>query len=234
MHDIGPVLGNAQRVGRGGNDRRFQFQCGQFAGGGNVSATRIVAADARSRSECRTGGRIGSKRGRGSNRGGGLSSLAGVSHRALRVLPLPVDWDQLSRLRAAVRKASRGAQRLEWPRASGDGGRGMPQHGIPVDLERSVRLEDRLGGHLVQGHTDGTGTIQERVSHQDWDVVRISLPPDLARYVVHKGSITVDGISLTVSAMRITRSRSASSPKRSSAPRWAPNSPVTRSTLKST
>ena len=74
--------------------------------------------------------------------------------------------------------------------------------GIPVNLERSVRLEDRLGGHLVQGHTDGTGTIQSRVSHADWDVVRVSLPADLARYVVHKGSITVDGISLTVSAIQ--------------------------------
>jgi riboflavin synthase len=73
--------------------------------------------------------------------------------------------------------------------------------GTPVNLERSVRLEDRLGGHLVQGHTDGTGTIQARVSHTDWDVVRISLPPDLAKYVVHKGSITVDGISLTVSGI---------------------------------
>jgi riboflavin synthase len=73
--------------------------------------------------------------------------------------------------------------------------------GIRVNLERSVRLEDRLGGHLVQGHTDGTGTIQSRVSHADWDVVRVSLPADLARYVVHKGSITVDGISLTVSAI---------------------------------
>jgi riboflavin synthase len=73
--------------------------------------------------------------------------------------------------------------------------------GTLVNLERSVRLEDRLGGHLVQGHTDGTGTIQSRVSHTDWDVVRISLPADLARYVVHKGSITVDGISLTVSAI---------------------------------
>ena len=73
--------------------------------------------------------------------------------------------------------------------------------GTLVNLERSVRLEDRLGGHLVQGHTDGTGTIQSRVSHADWDVVRISLPADLARYVVHKGSITVDGISLTVSAI---------------------------------
>ena len=73
--------------------------------------------------------------------------------------------------------------------------------GTQVNLERSVRLEDRLGGHLVQGHTDGTGTIQSRVSHADWDVVRVSLPADLARYVVHKGSITVDGISLTVSAV---------------------------------
>jgi riboflavin synthase len=76
--------------------------------------------------------------------------------------------------------------------------------GTPVNLERSVRLEDRLGGHLVQGHTDGTGTIQSRVSHADWDVVRVSLPADLARYVVHKGSITVDGISLTVSAIAVS------------------------------
>ena len=73
--------------------------------------------------------------------------------------------------------------------------------GAPVNLERSVRLEDRLGGHLVQGHTDGTGTIQSRVSHADWDVVRVSLPADQAKYVVHKGSITVDGVSLTVSAI---------------------------------
>jgi riboflavin synthase len=73
--------------------------------------------------------------------------------------------------------------------------------GTKVNLERSVRLEDRLGGHLVQGHTDGTGTIQSRVSHTDWDVVRISLPADLGKYVVHKGSITVDGVSLTVSAI---------------------------------
>ena len=73
--------------------------------------------------------------------------------------------------------------------------------GTKVNLERSVRLEDRLGGHLVQGHTDGTGTILSRVSHADWDVVRVSLPASLARYVVHKGSITVDGVSLTVSGI---------------------------------
>jgi len=73
--------------------------------------------------------------------------------------------------------------------------------GTKVNLERSVRLEDRLGGHLVQGHTDGTATIISRDPQEQWEVVRISLPAGLARYVVHKGSITVDGISLTVSAI---------------------------------
>lgn len=73
--------------------------------------------------------------------------------------------------------------------------------GTKVNLERSVRLDDRLGGHLVQGHTDGTATILSRDEQENWDVVRISLPASLARYVVHKGSITVDGISLTVSAI---------------------------------
>jgi len=73
--------------------------------------------------------------------------------------------------------------------------------GTKVNLERSVRLEDRLGGHLVQGHVDGTATIVGRDPQENWEVVRISLPPGLARYVVHKGSITVDGVSLTVSAI---------------------------------
>ena len=73
--------------------------------------------------------------------------------------------------------------------------------GTKVNLERSVRLADRLGGHLVQGHTDGTATIVSRDPQEDWEVVRIGLPAGLARYVVHKGSITVDGVSLTVSAI---------------------------------
>jgi riboflavin synthase len=77
--------------------------------------------------------------------------------------------------------------------------------GTKVNLERSVRLEDRLGGHLVQGHVDDTATIIGREAREEWEVVRISLPPDLARYVVHKGSITVDGISLTVSAVGADR-----------------------------
>ena len=73
--------------------------------------------------------------------------------------------------------------------------------GAQVNLERSVRLEDRLGGHLVQGHVDDVAAIVGRAPQEHWEVVRVSLPPGLARYVVHKGSITVDGISLTVSAI---------------------------------
>jgi riboflavin synthase len=67
-----------------------------------------------------------------------------------------------------------------------------------VNLERPVRLSDRLGGHLVQGHVDGVGTIIAREPGENWEIVRISLPGGLARYLVEKGSITVDGISLTV------------------------------------
>jgi riboflavin synthase len=73
--------------------------------------------------------------------------------------------------------------------------------GTKVNLERSVRLEDRLGGHLVQGHADGTGTVISRAPQEHWEVVRVSLPAGLARYVVHKGSVAVDGVSLTVSAI---------------------------------
>jgi riboflavin synthase len=73
--------------------------------------------------------------------------------------------------------------------------------GAPVNLEQSVRLADRLGGHLMQGHVDATGTIISRSPAEHWDQVRISLPASISRYVVHKGSIAVDGISLTVSAL---------------------------------
>ena len=73
--------------------------------------------------------------------------------------------------------------------------------GAPVNLERSVRLADRLGGHLVQGHVDATGTVISRTPSAHWDQVRISLPGAIARYVVLKGSIAVDGVSLTVSAL---------------------------------
>ena len=73
--------------------------------------------------------------------------------------------------------------------------------GDPVNLERPMRMDGRLGGHLVQGHVDGTGTILDRSPSAHWELVRVSLPDDLARYVVHKGSITVDGVSLTVASV---------------------------------
>jgi riboflavin synthase len=73
--------------------------------------------------------------------------------------------------------------------------------GSPVNLERSLRVGDRLGGHLVQGHVDGVGSVVSRVTGDRWDVVRIIVPPALARYLVEKGSVAVDGVSLTVSAL---------------------------------
>ncbi|MEI6254692.1 MAG: riboflavin synthase [Mycobacteriaceae bacterium] len=73
--------------------------------------------------------------------------------------------------------------------------------GSPVNLERAAAVNSRLGGHIVQGHVDGTGTVLARTPSPHWEVVRIALPPELSRYVVEKGSITVDGVSLTVSAI---------------------------------
>ena len=73
--------------------------------------------------------------------------------------------------------------------------------GSPVNLERAAAVNSRLGGHIVQGHVDGTGTVISRTPSPNWEVVRIALPPGLSRYVVEKGSITVDGVSLTVSAI---------------------------------
>jgi riboflavin synthase len=70
--------------------------------------------------------------------------------------------------------------------------------GDQVNLERAVTVEKRLGGHIVQGHVDGVGTIVARTPSEHWEVVEIRLPDGLGRYLVDKGSITVDGISLTV------------------------------------
>jgi riboflavin synthase len=70
--------------------------------------------------------------------------------------------------------------------------------GSSVNLERAVTAGARLGGHIVQGHVDGVGSLLERTPSDHWDVLRFSLPPELARYLVQKGSITVSGVSLTV------------------------------------
>jgi riboflavin synthase len=80
-------------------------------------------------------------------------------------------------------------------------GLGMLRPGAVVNLERPLRLDGRVGGHLVQGHVDGTGTIVARRPATHWEVVRIGMPAGLLRYLVEKGSVAVDGISLTVSAL---------------------------------
>jgi riboflavin synthase len=75
---------------------------------------------------------------------------------------------------------------------------GALEVGSRVNLERPMAVGDRLGGHIVQGHVDGTGSILDRTPSENWEIVRIALPAHLSRYVVEKGSITVDGVSLTV------------------------------------
>jgi riboflavin synthase len=78
---------------------------------------------------------------------------------------------------------------------------GALRPGSNVNLERAATVGSRLGGHMVQGHVDGVGRIVAREPADEWEVLRFSLPPELARYVVEKGSITVDGVSLTVMAV---------------------------------
>jgi riboflavin synthase len=78
---------------------------------------------------------------------------------------------------------------------------GSLQAGARVNLERAMTASARLDGHIVQGHVDGTAQILARVPGDRWEVVQLTLPLELSRYVVEKGSITVDGVSLTVSAV---------------------------------
>ncbi|QGN49329.1 riboflavin synthase [Micromonospora sp. WMMD558] len=78
---------------------------------------------------------------------------------------------------------------------------GALRPGDPVNLERAAALGSRLGGHLVQGHVDGVGEVVSREPADQWETVRFRLPAALARYVVEKGSITVDGVSLTVAGV---------------------------------
>jgi riboflavin synthase len=70
--------------------------------------------------------------------------------------------------------------------------------GAPVNLERAMKLNERIGGHLVAGHVDGVGTIRSRQQEGNAIVLAIDAPPDILRYCVVKGSVTVDGISLTI------------------------------------
>jgi riboflavin synthase len=70
--------------------------------------------------------------------------------------------------------------------------------GDPVNLERAATLATRLGGHLVQGHVDGVGRIRSRTADEHWQVLAIGVPPSMSPYLVEKGSVTVDGVSLTI------------------------------------
>jgi riboflavin synthase len=74
--------------------------------------------------------------------------------------------------------------------------------GVPVNLERPVPAGGRLGGHIVQGHVDGTGTVLDRIPGDGWELVRIAIPATLSRYIVAQGSIAVDGVSLTVAQLQ--------------------------------
>jgi len=78
---------------------------------------------------------------------------------------------------------------------------GTLQPGDVVNLERAVRADGRLDGHIVQGHVDATGSLISRTPGDGWDSLRFTLPSELARFVAEKGSIAVDGVSLTVSAV---------------------------------
>ena len=82
---------------------------------------------------------------------------------------------------------------------------GALRPGDRVNLERAMRADGRFGGHVVQGHVDGTATIVKRTPGERWETVDLTLPPDLAAYVVEKGSITVDGVSLTVASVGADR-----------------------------
>jgi riboflavin synthase len=73
--------------------------------------------------------------------------------------------------------------------------------GRRVNLERALRADGRMGGHIVQGHVDGVATLARRDSAPEWDDLTFSVPEDVARYVVAKGSICLDGVSLTVAAL---------------------------------
>lgn len=80
-------------------------------------------------------------------------------------------------------------------------GLGKLEVGDPVNLERPVPVAGRLDGHIVQGHVDGTGVITQRRRADGWDVLRICADPGLLRYMAHKGSVAVHGVSLTISAV---------------------------------
>ena len=102
---------------------------------------------------------------------------------------------------------------------------GVLAPGSTVNLERPLRAGEPLGGHLVQGHVDGTGRVVSRIPARHWEVVRITLPYGLARYVADKGSVAVDGVSLTVSAVSDAMTASPGGPADSERREQEPDEP---------
>ncbi|HVD92804.1 MAG TPA: riboflavin synthase [Vicinamibacterales bacterium] len=82
---------------------------------------------------------------------------------------------------------------------------GSVERGTPVNLERPLRVDSRFGGHFVQGHVDAIGHLEEIRQDAEFHWLTVSFPPQLAPYIVHKGSIAVDGISLTVAGLGTDR-----------------------------
>ncbi len=104
---------------------------------------------------------------------------------------------------------------------------GVLAAGGPVNLERPVRPDGRLDGHMVQGHVDGTGVILESRPADNWHVLRISIPPELLRYIAKKGSVAVDGVSLTVSDLSPLRRQTPEGRAADASPQPAPTDPGT-------
>jgi len=93
--------------------------------------------------------------------------------------------------------------------------------GVPVNLERAMKLNERIGGHMVAGHVDGVGWIREKRQDGNALVVTIEAPPDILRYCVPKGSVTIDGVSMTLNSVSVHTFSVAVDPPHSQVRRWA-------------
>ena len=134
-----------------------------------------------------------------------LEPRAGGARITIRPATLPVDelvpGESVACNGACLTVVERGGGRMSFdavPETLARTTLGSWRTGTRVNLERALRLSDRLGGHLVQGHVDAVGHVVRRDPGEHWDVVTFSMPPELAPYLVDKGSVTVDGVSLTV------------------------------------
>ncbi|MBM3634142.1 MAG: riboflavin synthase [Actinobacteria bacterium] len=111
-----------------------------------------------------------------------IGDSVSVNGACLTVVEMGDDWFAVDCVEETLRRTSVGDR----------------EPGDRVNLERAMRVGDRLGGHIVQGHVDGTGTVSGTTPEGDGVMMSVAAPDEVLRYVVEKGSITVDGVSLTV------------------------------------